>query len=79
LHAAAAEQYIAGNEQRVGTLARKGGKGSINLAARAGVENMDLQPDGAGSFMHVPQRGFSGSIRRIVEHCNTNSLGHQFM
>src|ERR1700681_4698595 len=31
------------------------GKGRIDLADRSGVENMDLQPDGAGSLLQVLQ------------------------
>ena len=57
LHAAAGEECVGGDEEGIGALARKGGKGRIDLAARAGVEDMDLQPDDAGGFLHVPQRG----------------------
>jgi hypothetical protein len=36
-----------------------------------------LQPDGACSVLHFPQRGlFDRSIGRIDEHGNANSLGH---
>ena len=39
-----------------------------------------MQPDGGGGFLRVPQRGLGvGSIGRIDEHGNTNSLGHQLM
>ena len=63
----------------VEALALNGGKDRIDLAARYGVENTDLQTDGAGSFLHVPRCGLGGRIARIEEHGNTNSLGHQFM
>ena len=80
MHAAAGEECVGSDEEGIGALARKGGKGRIDLAARAGVEDMDLQPDGAGSFLHVPQCGLGGrSIGRIDEHGNTNGLGHQLM
>ena len=56
---------------------------------RAGVEDLDLQPDGAGGFLQVPQCGLgtrtpiSRQARRvggrIDEHGNTNCLGHELM
>jgi hypothetical protein len=52
LHAAAAEEeWVGFDEEGIGALARKSGKGRIDLAARAGVEDMDLQPDDAGGFL----------------------------
>jgi hypothetical protein len=44
----------------------------------AGVEDLDLQADGASSPFHVSQRSFGiGSIGRIDEHCHTSHAGHQ--
>ena len=58
----------------------KGGKGCIDLASRADVENLDLQPDDLGGFLYVPQSGLSAcTICRIDEHGKTNGLGHQLM
>jgi hypothetical protein len=34
-------------------LARKRGKGRIDLAGRRGVEDLDLQPHDGGSFPHA--------------------------
>ena len=80
MHAAAGEERVGSDEEGIGALARKGGKGRIDLADRRGVEDLDLQPDGGGGFLHVPQRGLGGrSIGRIDEHGNTNGLGHQVM
>ena len=45
LHAAAGEEAVGSDKQGIGALALKGGKGRIDLAARAGIEDMDLQPD----------------------------------
>ena len=48
------------------------------LCARAGVENLDLQPEGARGFPHVPQCGLGDrTIGRVDEHRNSNGLGHQ--
>ena len=55
------KKCVGSDEEGIGALARKGGKGRIDLADRAGVEDMDLQPDGAGGFLHVPQCGLGES------------------
>jgi hypothetical protein len=57
LHAAAEEECVGCNEEGIGALAHEGGEGPIYLAARARVEGMDLQPDDAGRFLHLPQCG----------------------
>ena len=51
------EEGIAADEEGVGPLAHKSCEGRIDLAAGAGVEDLDLQPHGAGSRFHVSQRG----------------------
>ena len=57
----------------------KRGEGRIDLAAGAGVNDLDLQPHGAGGRFHVSQRGLgSRSIGRIDEHGHTSGSGHQF-
>ena len=58
LDAPAVEEGVAGDEEGVGPLARKRCEGSIDLAAGAGVEDVDLQPHGASGRFHVSQRGF---------------------
>ena len=52
MHGAAGEERIGTDKERVGALARKRGKGRIDLADRAGVEYLDLQPDGGGGFLY---------------------------
>ena len=70
LHAAVSEECVASHEQGIGALARKGGKGRIDLADRAGVD-LDLQSEGGSGFLHVPQRGFGArGIGRIDEYGN---------
>ncbi len=54
LHGAADEECIATDEESIWTLTLNGGKGRIDLAAGAGLENLDLQPDGGGGFLHDP-------------------------
>jgi len=57
----------------VGSLACKTCKGRVDLAAGAGVENLDLQPDGASSHFHVSHYRFGGlRVGSIDEHGNTN-------
>ena len=74
----AVEEGVAADEERVGPLAHKRCEGRIDLAAGAGVEDLDLQPHGASSRFHVSQRGLgSRSIGRIDEHGHTSGCGHQ--
>src|SRR6516165_10756249 len=42
LHAAAGKECVGCDEEGIGALASKAGKGRIDLATRAGVEDMDL-------------------------------------
>jgi len=80
LYTAAAEESVGSDEEGIGALARKGGKGRVDLVAAAGIEYLDLQPYGAGSFLHVPRCGLGGrSLGRVDEQGNTNGLGHQLM
>jgi hypothetical protein len=66
LHAAAGEERVASHEQSFGALAGKRGKGHIDFADRAGIDDLDLQPEGGGRFAQLPQISFGGrGIRRI--------------
>jgi len=49
LHAAVEKECVASDKQGIGALARKGGKGRIDLADRTGFEDLDLQTEGGGS------------------------------
>src|SRR5262245_8766891 len=65
------------DEDGFGPLAHESGEGRIDLAAGAGVEDLDLQSHSAGGRLHDPQRGFrSRSIGRIDEHGDTSRSGH---
>src|SRR6266511_1559820 len=61
------------DEEGVGSLADKSSKRSIDLAASAGDEYLDLHSHDSNSRFHVSQRRrCSRSIGRIDEHSNTN-------
>ena len=45
LHAPAGEERVGADEEGVGPLAHEGAEGRIDLAAGAGVEDLDLQPE----------------------------------
>ena len=80
LHALGVEECVARDEEGIGALARKGGKGRIYLPARAGINDLDLQPVDAGSFLHAPQCDLGArSIGGIEQHGNTNGLGHELI
>ena len=78
LETPAVEEGVGADEKGVGPLAHKSREGRIDLAAGAGVEDLDLQSHGAGSRFHVSQRdlGIPG-IGRIDEHGHTSGCGHQ--
>ena len=57
LDAPADEKGVGADEEGVGPLAHKSCEGRIDLAAGAGVEDLDLQPHGARSRFHVSQCG----------------------
>ena len=78
MHTPADEKGVGADEEGVGPLAHKCCEGRIDFAAGAGVEDLDLQPHGAGSRFHVSQRGLGNrSIGRIDEHGHASGCGHQ--
>src|ERR1700686_3736040 len=73
LPAAADEERVGTDEEGIRALARKVGKGRLDLAARAGIEEMKFQPERAGGFLHPSQRGLGdGRVGRIDEDFNTS-------
>src|ERR1035437_10115089 len=46
----------------IGAVARKGGKGRINLADRTGVEDLDLQPDRGSGFLYLRNVGSVSTV-----------------
>ena len=57
LYGAANEKCVAADEEGIGALARKCGKGRIDLSDRTGIEDLDLQPEGRGGFLRASQCG----------------------
>ena len=53
LHAPVAKKRVAGNKQGIGFLGHKRSEGRIDLAAGAGVEDLNLQADRASSRQHI--------------------------
>src|SRR5215831_2838864 len=79
LHPPTGEKRVGDNEERVGPLAYKSCEGRINLVDGAGVEDLDLQSNGARSRFHVSQNPIRIGGGRIDEHCYTSRSRHQFM
>src|SRR5499433_1777265 len=79
LDATTVEEGIAADKKRVGPLAHESCEGRINLVAGAGVEDLDLQSNGARSRFHVSQYPIRIWGGRIDEHCYTSRSRHQFM
>ena len=80
LDAPAVEERVAAHKKRVRSPAHNACEGRINLAAGAGVEDLDLQSDGAGSWFHVSQRGLGiRNVGRIDKHGHASGCGHQLM
>jgi hypothetical protein len=71
------EEGVAADEQGVGPLARKRCEGRIDLAAGAGVKDVQFQPHGAGSRFRVSHRGLGIWAGRVDEHGNASGCGHQ--
>jgi hypothetical protein len=78
LNAAVIEEPIAFDEEGVAPFARNSRKGGIDLAASAGIDNVDLQPEDARGVRHLFQCGLGGpSIGRIDQHGNASGIRHQ--
>ena len=80
LCAATAEECVAGHEEGIWPLARKSGKRRVDFRTRARVEHLDLEPDRAGSLLHVPQSGVgSWSIGWIDQHGYARGFGQKLV
>src|SRR5262249_53333852 len=53
LYAATDQEGIASDEENIEALARKCGKGCIDLADRTGVEDLDSPPHGGSGLLHL--------------------------
>src|SRR5215472_18671574 len=54
LHPAIEEECVAGHHEGIGAFARTSGKDLVYLANCTGIEDLELQPHGGGSFLHLP-------------------------
>jgi len=66
------EKCVLADEHGVGSLASKRREGGVNLATRAGVEDLELQSHGAAGRFHLAQGDLRvGSIGGIDEYGDT--------
>jgi hypothetical protein len=76
-NAPAGEKGVATDKKRIVAFAHKRYESRIDLARIAGVEGLNLQPDGASRGRRVSQCGLgTHGIGRIDEHANVNRSGH---
>src|SRR5262249_9635319 len=65
LYGAANEKCVAADEEGIGALPRKCGKGLIDLSDRTGIEDLKLQPEGRGGFLRASHCAVRCAIGRI--------------
>src|SRR5262245_65602828 len=53
LNGAADKKCVATDEERIRALARKCGKGRLDLSDRAGIKDLELQAEGRGGFLRA--------------------------
>src|SRR4029453_8242846 len=69
LDSSGVEEPVGGNEECVGPVARNSGEGRLDLPAGAGVDDLNLQSEGACSFRYVSYHEFGNRvIGRIDQH-----------
>src|SRR5262249_51580457 len=74
----AVEEPIAGNEEGIGAVARESGEGRLDFALCAGLEDLNLQSECAGSVRYATLRALGSRIGRIDQHGNASGLGRRF-
>src|SRR5262245_866335 len=73
------EKCVLADEHGVGSLASKRREGGVNLATRAGVEDLELQSHGAAGRFHLAQGDLRvGSIGGIDEYGHTRGRRQHF-
>jgi hypothetical protein len=76
LHAPAGEERRRADEESIQPFARNRCKGCVDLPAGAGIENLDLQPHGAGCRFDVSYRGLGSlNVGWIDEHSALDLAG----
>src|SRR5262249_54152208 len=67
------KKAVVADEKSIGSFAHETCEGRIDLAAGAGVENLDLESQGASSRLHISQRDLCiRGIGWVDEHSNTS-------
>src|SRR5260370_12417 len=79
LDAPAREEDITSDVQGVGAIAHEGGEGRLDLAAGAGVEDLNLQSHCTGGFRYISYAVFCLKKKNIDHNCNTNHPAHPLM
>jgi len=80
LNAPGVEEPIGGHEEGIGAIASDACERRIDLAAGAGVKEMDFKPDYVRSRFHISRRRLgTRRIRRVNEHGKAGGCGHQLM
>jgi hypothetical protein len=79
LDASAGKEHVASDVQGIGAVVHEGGESRLDLAARAGVEDLNLQSHCTGGFRYVSYALGTSDIGRIDQHGNANGLGHQLV
>src|ERR1700752_2101889 len=80
LNVPAVEEGVDADEECVGPLTRKCCEGSVDFAAGAGIEDLDLQSDAVSCCRHLSRRGLRiHSIGRIDENGHASCRWHQLM
>src|SRR5262245_27594014 len=79
LDAPAAEKGVGADEKRVRPLARERCKYRFDLLTGTGVVDLDLQPNGESSRLHVSHcRLGARRVGRIYQYGNASGRGYQF-
>src|SRR5439155_24065773 len=58
----------------IGSIACKGGKGGINLITIVCIEDLDFQPEWAGSRLQLFRGSLALNVARVCEHADASSL-----
>src|SRR5262245_38780394 len=78
LNPSALKKWVRADKERVGPLAPDEFEGRLDLEAGAGIQNLNLKPDGASSRRDIPYGSLGiGSICRVDEHGHATGRRHQ--
>src|ERR1017187_8208250 len=78
LLALGSEEYIGADHERICSQLDQGCKDRIEIAIGARLQNMELQPQGAGRRLHGSQIARNARIGGVDEQSNDGRRGYQF-